>query len=186
VTPLVTFPAIRPPASPQNLRKGCDLKLKRLPSPFSFPPGRLAAAALAAAAAFAASPASATLGQSLSSVEVDRMQLKASVTRTNHVAYTVHEMALGGRGVVREYAAPNGTVFAVTWHTPSMPNLQQLLGIHYDELVKATSKHRGGLSHMDVHTDRVAFVSNGRLRSFHGGAYLIQGVPSGVSVDDIK
>jgi hypothetical protein len=144
------------------------------------------AAGLLAAAALAATPAGATLGQNLASVEVDRLQLKASVTRTNHAAYTVHEMAVGEQGVVREYAAPNGIVFAVTWHTPGMPNLKQLLGAHYDELAKPVAVRKGGLGHFEARTDQVAFSSSGRMRSFHGGAYLINGLPSGVSVNDIK
>ena len=144
------------------------------------------AAALAGLCTLAVAPARATLGEDLSSVETDRLQLQATAHHVNHGFYTVHEIATPNGVLVREYASPAGQVFAVTWHGPFMPNLRQVLGVHFDELGKAQEKSRGGLGHASARTDKVAYVSNGRLRSFHGSAYLIHGLPSGVSLNDIQ
>lgn len=146
--------------------------------------GVLAAAAVLAA--LGAAPARATLGEPLSSVETDRLELRASAVHANHAAYTVHELTLADKGVVREYVSPAGQVFAVTWHSPLMPNLRQLLGAHYEALSQTQERQRRGMRHMEMQTDEVALVNHGRVRDFNGAAYLIHGLPSGVSVNDIK
>lgn len=131
-------------------------------------------------------PAHATLGGDRASVEHDRLQLRASSSHTEHAAFTVHEITLPNHGLVREYLSPAGQVFAVTWHGPLMPNLSQLLGAHLKEINAATQQRRGGLGHFSAQTGEVAYVNAGRMRGFHGAAYLIHALPSGVSVNDIQ
>jgi len=134
----------------------------------------------------AAAPAGATLGGPLASVESDRMALQAHSRHTEHAAFTLHEITLPNRGVVREYVSPAGQVFAVTWHGPFLPNMEQLMGAHLQAIRRASHTQRGGLGHFAASTDEVSFVNNGRMRSFHGAAYLIHGIPSGASVHDIQ
>ena len=43
-------------------------------------------------------------------------------------AYTVHEMQSSSGTAVREYVSSTGTVFAVAWQGPWLPDLRQLLG----------------------------------------------------------
>jgi hypothetical protein len=143
-------------------------------------------AAAAVLAALGAAPARASLGDSLPSVEADRLQLRATAVHANRAAYTVHELTLENKGIVREYVSPAGTVFAVTWHVPLMPNLKQLLGQHFEALSQSQDRERRGMRHMELRTDEVVLVNHGRVRDFNGAAYLIHGLPSGVSVDDIK
>jgi len=130
--------------------------------------------------------ARAGLGEDVASVEVDRQQIRASVQRTNHAAFSVHELATENKGIVREYVSPSGQVFAVTWHGPFVPNLRQLLGVHFD--VAANSPHRqsGGRGHLAVTEVNLVFESNGRMRSFHGRAYLSNAIPAGVDINDIE
>jgi hypothetical protein len=60
--------------------------------------------------------ASATLGQPETTVQNDiahaHASLKSSQDRTG---YRVHEIQLPSGTVMREFVAPNGTVFAVAW-----------------------------------------------------------------------
>jgi hypothetical protein len=144
------------------------------------------AAALLAAAASASAPAYATLGQAAASVETDRMQVRASVRQVSHAAFTVHELTTEMNGLVREYVAPNGQVFAVTWHGPTMPNLQQVLGSHFDTLATAPHRQPGARAHVALNTGRLVFESTGHVRSFHGRAYLTDAIPAGVNTNDIQ
>ena len=146
---------------------------------------RWGAAGLAALALVAA-PAHATLGENLPSVESDRIQVRASVRQVSHAAYTVHELATGMNGVVREYVAPNGQVFAVSWHGPSMPNLKQILGVHYDTLAAAPPRAPGSRAHVSLNIGTLVFESSGHMRSFHGRAFLTDALPSGVTSNDIQ
>ena len=144
------------------------------------------AAAVLAAAAGASAPAYATLGEAVASVETDRMQVRASVQQVSHGAFTVHELTTEMNGLVREYVAANGQVFAVTWHGPTMPNLQQVLGSHFDTLATAPHRQPGARAHMSLNTGRLVFESTGHVRSFHGRAYLTDAIPAGVNTNDIQ
>src|SRR6185295_4756747 len=62
-----------------------------------------------------ASPALAVLGGNAASVEGDRAYMRGSLRITGAERYAVHEIESATGTVVREYVAPNGTVFAVAW-----------------------------------------------------------------------
>jgi hypothetical protein len=143
-------------------------------------------AALVLLAALCSAPAYATLGGDLPSVEADRLELQATVRHIDRGTYSVHELTLGTKGVVREYASPQGVVFAVTWHGPAMPDLRQLLGAHFDALAQTRDRQRGGLGHYSARTDKVVITNTGQMRNFHGSAFLIDGLPNGVSANEIQ
>jgi hypothetical protein len=142
--------------------------------------------ALGALATLAAIPARAALGENASTVEADRQQMHANVQRAAHAAFTVHELQVADGRLVREYVAANGAVFAVTWHGPFLPDLRQLLGVHFDTIARSQHRQRGGLAHERVREGRLVFESNGHPRSFHGRAYLSDAVPAGVTLNDIE
>ena len=148
----------------------------------------LAALACLAVVALADQPAHAALGQDAASIETDRIQVRASARQVSHAAYTVHELttgAPGATGIVREYASPAGQVFAVTWHGPTMPNLQQIMGTHCYTL--AAAPHRvGARSHLALQANNLVFESSGHVRAFHGRAYLANAIPAGVTVNEIQ
>ena len=146
---------------------------------------RASLGALAIAAGLAGTPAIAALGQGVATVEADRMQVRATVRQVSHASYTVHELTDPMNGLVREYVAPGGQVFAVTWHGPTMPNLQQIMGVHFDTL--ANIRHQpGARTHVAAQSGNLVFESAGHLRSFHGRAYLADAIPAGVTADDIQ
>jgi hypothetical protein len=140
-----------------------------------------------AAVALSALPAStfASLGGNVTTVDADRVQMKAAqlrIVRAN--AYTLQSPT----GVtIREYYAPGGTVFGVAWNGPWPPDMRQLLGSYFaqfqraNEAARNTRKTRGVLV---VNDGSLIVQITGHARAFSGFAYapglLPQGVPPGV------
>jgi len=145
-----------------------------------------AGALLGVAILLAGNPAHAALGAGEASIESDRVQSGARLTRVPHAAFSVHELSTGTGGVVREYVSPAGVVFAVSWHSFAMPNLKQILGAQYPTLLGSSKRQAGGRGHLAVTAGPLVFESNGRMRAFHGRAYLSTAIPAGVSTDDIQ
>ncbi|WP_429288133.1 DUF2844 domain-containing protein [Paraburkholderia sp. GAS206C] len=131
------------------------------------------------------SPAQAALGQKVSSISSDQAVMHAiSHSSTSQSAYTVHLMTLSSGTVVREYVAPNGTVFGVAWEGPTLPDLKTTLGAAFDQYVAATATRRA--TPLAVSNSDLVVFSGGHLRAFAGHAYLPQAVPAGVDVNVIQ
>lgn len=134
-------------------------------------------------------PAHAALGGSPDSVAADGSALRGQLTSTAMVAYDVQEID-SGELAVREYVTRTGQVFAVTWQGPTMPDLQQLLGTYFGRFQSAAAAAHA--SNPGIHRELVVsqsdlvVVSTGRLRDFHGLAYLPALVPAGVSIDQLQ
>lgn len=142
--------------------------------------------ALAGALALPMFAANATLGSDAASVEGDRAHLQASVQRTDKPAYAVHLLTLPSGTLVREYVAPGGSVFGVTWNGPSIPDLKALLGEHFTTFTTSPNRQKGGRGHLVVTDGALVVESNGRMRSFHGRAFLTNAIPAGVSANEIE
>jgi hypothetical protein len=128
----------------------------------------------------------ATLGGDVSSVESDRIHMKAAaVTSTASALYTVHEMQTPDGTTIREFANASGTVFAVTWKGPFPPDLRQTLGSYFQKYQTAPRAKRSGHSHDSVEQPDLVVHSGGHLRAFVGSAYVPQLVPAGVSIDQL-
>ncbi|VXB88126.1 conserved exported hypothetical protein [Burkholderia sp. 8Y] len=90
--------------------------------------------------------------------------------------------------VLREYVDPAGTVYAVSWRGPAMPNVEALLGAYFPRFREGASATAGDAG---LHTARVSdgdlIVENRtRLREFSGRAWLASALPAGVSAADIQ
>jgi Protein of unknown function (DUF2844) len=134
----------------------------------------------------AAIPAWASLGGGVSTVQADQAHMKASLRVTQNTGYTVHEMQSQSGGVVREYVAPSGQVFAVSWQGPFMPDLRQVLGSYFDQfaqVAQARQRHGGPLM---IHEPGLVVESGGHMRAFFGRAYVPQMMPQGVSKEAIR
>ena len=132
-------------------------------------------------------PALATLGEDVSTVENDRVQMKAQLRTTTSVAgYTVHEIQDSAGTNVREYVAASGKVFAVAWNGPLLPNFRQALGKYFDAYNSGASSPRVGRRHLTIQGADLVVHSNGRMRAFYGNAYVPSLLPANFSVDDIK
>jgi Protein of unknown function (DUF2844) len=131
----------------------------------------------------------AELGGNLDSIQADRAQMKANVTISNASAYNVHEIKSSIGTVVREYAAPDGTVFAVAWQGPFIPDMRQLLGSYFEQYSRAAKTQREthvSRSPLNIHEDGLVVQTAGHMRAFSGRAYDPRLLPAGVSENDIR
>ena len=152
-------------------------------------PSRLGAIVVFAALA-APAAASAALGGDASSVEADRVQMRGALRRVvRSDAYTLHELQAASGVVLREYVSPSGTVFAVAWEGAFLPDMRQLLGVHFDRYTQAAAaarRIRRGRAPRVVEAGDLVFEMTGHPRAFVGRAYLRTAVPRGVQVETIR
>jgi hypothetical protein len=145
------------------------------------------ASLLSLVACVAASPCFATLGEGESSVENDRVKLTATAHLAAAPLYTVHSLSTPQGVHVREYLSRSGVVFAVCWDGPFMPNLRQLLGVHFVTLKSELARTpRAGHSQVHIVRPEVVIESTGHMRSFRGSALIPAAVPAGVSAAEIR
>jgi hypothetical protein len=130
--------------------------------------------------------ACATLGENSASTETDRVSMKASLRILPAAQYTVHEIQTPSGTTVSEYILPSGTVFAIGWRGPVMPDLRQALGRYFDRYTAGAAARQAGHRHVEVREPDLVVQSNGHMRSFSGRAYLPQRLPQGVAVGEIR
>ena len=128
----------------------------------------------------------ATLGEPESSLSAESQLAHGSTKETDHGSYRVHEILLPSGTVVREYAAADGHVFAVTWRGPFMPSLRQMLGRYFDEYAAAARAGHGDRRHQEVRQSDLVVQASGHMRAYGGRAYLPQALPGGVSPGDLE
>lgn len=145
-----------------------------------------------AAAVLLTPAARATLGEDLASVQADALRLGAA-RRANANAtpqFQVQVLTLPGGGHIRQFATPEGRVFAVAWNTPAKPRLDTLLGTHfaaYAEGGRQAQAQRAGVSH----TARIAqgdlvVESTAHLNAHVGRAWLKSLWPAGLGIDALR
>ncbi len=145
---------------------------------------------MAAATAMVPYVADAGLGEPEASATADAAALHGSVKSTEIKStdtsnYRVHAIELPSGTIVREYATMSGTVFAVAWSGPTIPNLQQALGSYYATFVSGAKASRTGHHHLEIRQDNFVMQSSGHMRAFTGRAYVPQALPAGVSLDEL-
>lgn len=135
-------------------------------------------------------PALAGLGGNADSVQTDTTHMRAErKAAVSGAGYSVDELQLPSGTVVNEYLTPSGTVFAVTWHGPSMPDLSQIFGSYFQQYVTASSLavHNGGTRrHFRIEQADLVVESNGRMRAYFGRAYVPSLLPPNVTAADIR
>ena len=119
----------------------------------------------------------ASLGGQASSVERDRLAMHGRVLALReHPSYSVHEMQVDGRKI-REYALPDGTVFAVAWQGISEPDFSVIFGRYYDEYKEARKNqeenpHKHGRYTRVMRTRNIVVEKYGHMRDVRGRAYV--------------
>ncbi len=136
------------------------------------------------------SPAHATLGGKVATIDTDRARLSARMAaKAEHTTFTVHEMTLDSGTVAREFVRPDGTVFAVSWQGPQRPNLKQLFGDSYFSRFqsdnKSTARIRMRRALASTHSDFVV-RTGGHSGAFWGFAYLPQTAPGGFPIQTLQ
>lgn len=102
--------------------------------------------------------------------------------------YTTNEIHTAAGGVVTEYVSRSGVVFGISWRTPMMPDLHELLGAYFPSFEQAASASRSSGRRGPVTVDSADLVlqSGGRMRDYRGSAYVPGLLPPNVSGDVIK
>jgi hypothetical protein len=142
----------------------------------------------AIAVCLSALPASAALGGDVTSIDADQAQMKGTVELKQSSAFNVHQIKAPNGTVVREYVSSAGTVFAVAWNGPFLPDLQQLLGTYFDQYsagVKAEKATYVGRRPLNLQISGLVVQTSGHVRDYHGRAYLPNQVPAGVKAEDL-
>jgi hypothetical protein len=129
--------------------------------------------------------AEAALGGTETTVRADQAQMSMTLRTMPAARFTVHELTAAS-ATVREYVAPTGLVFGVTWQGSSMPDLRQLLGAYYDQYVEAAAARRTRRAPINVELPGLVVQSSGHMRAFTGRAYLPQSLPQGVAAEEIR
>jgi len=134
---------------------------------------------LAAALVAGAGPALAGLGEPVSGASA---AATTSVTTRQRLtpagaAYTHVQRQLDSGTTVHEYADASGTVFAVAWSGPFLPDLRELLGASFGALSATAGK--GRTSAVSVSRPDLMLVSAGHMGAFEGRAWLPPRLPAG-------
>jgi len=130
----------------------------------------------------------AALGEPESSVTADHQILRGQYRQELRAGYNVHQIT-DAKGVVwKEFASPAGVIFAISWQSSRVPNLEQMLGSSLVDLLVAMQsgaprRTRGPLI---IRTGKLILVSGGHMRAFHGYAYVPGLVPANVSPETIQ
>lgn len=157
--------------------------------------GSIPALALALGAVLLAgeamAPAKAALGETVASVQGDRVSMKGQLRTRSEPGYSVQEITGASGVIVREYVAPSGVVFAVSWSGPAMPNLQQTLGAYFSQYVTAAKAQRAkgqrvGHHHLEIHQPSLVVHAGGHMRQYFGLAYVPALVPQNISISDLR
>jgi uncharacterized protein DUF2844 len=129
------------------------------------------------------------LGDTVSSVEADRVKMKGAVRVQQVNGIEVHEISDDHGTHVREFVSPQGSVFAVAWEGQFIPDLQQVLGKYFDqysEAVRAQKASYVGRRPLNIQLPGLIVQMTGHMRAYSGRAYVPAMVPAGVALDSIR
>jgi hypothetical protein len=132
----------------------------------------------------------AALGGSVSTVDADRVHIQGALMRIVQTGpFALHEIRSSSGTMIREYVNSTGTVFAVAWDGPWLPDLRQVLGDQFDRYQAAMqSRQRARTARGAVAVDEAGLVvqMSGHPRAFTGRAYLTALLPAGVQLESIR
>lgn len=133
-------------------------------------------------------PAMASLGGNVSSIQADTAHMSATVNQTSANNYQEHQLQSPAGTVVNEYLSSSGTVFAVTWHGPFMPDMQQILGPYFQQYSEALSSQPRQYGHRPLNIKQPGLVveTSGHMRAHWGRVYVPALVPEGVSAEQLQ
>jgi Protein of unknown function (DUF2844) len=133
-------------------------------------------------------PALAALGGDLTSVDTDRAHLKASSLEVRPAeAYEVHPIQAPGGTIISEYVSSTGRVFAVSWHGPFIPEMQQILGSYFQQYSAALGAKRPyGRRPLNIQEPGLVVQTGGHMGAYFGRAYLPEMLPPSLKADEIK
>jgi hypothetical protein len=132
---------------------------------------------------------SAELGSGPSSVYRDAERLNGSVRVRNAAQYSIYEITDSNGTVIREFVSLTGAVFGISWQGRFVPEMRQLLGIHfgqYSAAVQAKTAKYAGRKPLHIDLPDLVFENSGHMGWYYGRVYVPQSVPEGARVEDIR
>jgi hypothetical protein len=166
-----------------------------MPRPLSlrFSAGRLEPATVFFGAffvVFSALPAArASLGGNRASVDALAQSMASRpATIAQARGYEVHEISTQ-RHVVREFVAPDGSVFAVSWKGRVHPDATVLMGAYFERFKQSVALARAthhGHGPMSGGIGDFRFELGGHARAVRGRAWLSGKLPPGVSTNELR
>jgi hypothetical protein len=116
-----------------------------------------------------------------------RWPAQAAAPRLNNVStasatYTVVQRQLDSGTTVSEFVDGSGTVFAVSWSGPFLPDLKELLGVHFQTMASPGAGQGSQRSRLAVQDAGAVIVSEGHMGAFEGRAWLPSRLPAGFDV----
>jgi len=148
-------------------------------------------AALAAGLVLASTAACATLGEKVETVEADRVRLQGErrVVQAATARLETHVITQADGSRIKEFVAPDGIVFAVSWSTRLKPRLEALLGAHaprYAAAARQSLAAPGIRRNVTLASDDLVVQASVHLNAHVGLAYLRSRVPEGVNIDELR
>jgi hypothetical protein len=131
-------------------------------------------------------PAWAALGDDVSSVDSDAQVLRGQHVMVAKVGYNLHQITTAEGSVVNEFVSPAGVVFGVSWQGHSLPNLQQLLGIHLVDLQQGQRTNVARRRAVTIEGDDFVFSNIGHSRFFRGRAYVPSMIPLNITAEVVQ
>ena len=103
-------------------------------------------------------------------------------------AYTDRKQTLATGTEVHEYLDGAGTVFAVSWAGPFLPDLKEVLGVHFQAMVDHVHQHpgSGARAQLRLQSDDVVIFSGGRPGAFEGRAWVPALLPAGFDTNAVR
>ena len=137
------------------------------------------------------SDASAALGGSVSTVDADRVHIQGALMRiVQNGPVAMHELRSSSGTMIREYVnTSSGTVFAVAWDGPWLPDLRQVLGDHFDHYqaaMRGKQQTRSARGVVAIDDGGLVVQMSGHARAFAGRAYLTGSLPAGIQLETIR
>jgi hypothetical protein len=144
-------------------------------------PVKLGLLLLALGGAIMVRPARASLGGDAASVAADMAELHGVTQTTQLQQYEIQEITNDNGMRVREFLNRNGSVFAVSWSGPVIPDLRMLLGSSFASYIKelAAIKQPGTHRSLRLASAELVVESGGHMRAYSGRAYLPLLIPAG-------
>jgi hypothetical protein len=133
-------------------------------------------------------PAMASLGGNTASIQADTAHMGARVNQSGGTNYQVHQLQSSTGTVVNEYLSSSGTVFAVSWHGPFLPDMPQILGPYFQQYSSALSlqSRQYGRHPLNIRQPGLVVQTGGHMRAHRGRVYVPALLPSGVSEEQLE
>jgi hypothetical protein len=107
---------------------------------------------------------------------------RSATVSTGSSSFTVVQHQLDSGTLVQEFVDGSGMVFAVSWSGPFLPDLKELLGVHFDAMAAQGQNQGAQHSRLAVQGSDAVIVSTGHMGGFEGRAWLPSRLPPGFDV----